>query len=95
VVDAVTRLLYRADPVGIGVSTGSPKDEYSMEAAAIARGIPEANDAADVQRLVHAVFVEYFGEHTAGPETAYAEIARGIWAVSSALRTQQKERESP
>jgi hypothetical protein len=87
VVDAITRLLYRADPVGIGISIGSPEDEYSMEAAAIASAIPDAKDAAHLQRLVHAVFVQYFGEQTAGPESAYAEISNEIWAASLPLRT--------
>src|SRR5687767_6779190 len=84
-VDAVTRILYRADPVGIGIGTGSPEDEYGMEAAAIARAVAEARDVDDLQRLVHAVFVRFFGEDSAGPETVYAAITREIWATSLAI----------
>jgi hypothetical protein len=87
-VDAVTRLLYRADPIGIGITVGSPDDEYGMEAAAIARAVAEANNIDDLQRLVHAVFVQFFGEESAGPESAYAAITREIWVTSLAVRKQ-------
>lgn len=88
-VDALSRILFRADPIGIGSVVGNPHDdEYSIEAEAIARALPEAKDVDDLQRIVHAVFVQFFTEQAAGPQSAYTAITREIWATSLAIRKQ-------
>src|SRR2546425_12282340 len=86
-VDGITEILYHTDPVGIGAGIGNRHlDEYSIEAVSIARSIPEANDASDVQRIVHPVFEQYFGPNLGAPLSAYAEPAKRVWSLATELR---------
>ena len=77
----LTALLYRHDPLGLAAS-GAPKDEYEPEVSTIIPRLKGANSAGDVRRIVHEEFLHWFdGEETAGPESAYTDIAQDIWTT--------------
>jgi hypothetical protein len=78
-VDALERLLYRHDP--IGVAFGGNPDEYSPEAGTIAPRLAGASSVEDVLRVVHEEFVRWFDEETAGRASRYREIAEETWAL--------------
>ncbi|MDO5499026.1 MAG: hypothetical protein Q4F67_05010 [Propionibacteriaceae bacterium] len=78
-VDAVSAILYTADPVGI--NAGTNPDEYDVEAETIVAGLPQARSHADVVDLTHATFVRWFDEEIAGPAENYAEVSETIWQV--------------
>jgi hypothetical protein len=86
-VDALEAILFRADPIGIA-EDNPHQDEYAAEASAIARLLPDVKDASDLERRVHEVFVDCFGEHSAGSRSAYSQIAREIWATWEELRSE-------
>lgn len=72
-------LLYRQDPLGLAAA-GAPKDEYEPEISTIIPHLKDANSPDDVRRIVHQEFLHWFGgEETAGPESAYNDIANEIW----------------
>jgi len=77
VVDAVSQILFRADPVGINFETNT--DEYDAEAETIVIGLPNAQGADDVKALTHETFVQWFDARTAGPVEQYAAVAAEIW----------------
>jgi hypothetical protein len=81
-VDGVTSILFRMDPVGIEYE----KDEYSSEAAMIARFLPDAKDSEHLEQAVRDVFVRQFGEPLPGPTTQYRDIALEIWRFASEVR---------
>ena len=56
----VSRLLREADPIDL-IAIGAPDDEYDPEVSTILPRLREANAAADVQRIVHEEFVQWFG----------------------------------
>ncbi|SDF40586.1 hypothetical protein SAMN05660662_2068 [Blastococcus aurantiacus] len=72
-------LLYRHDPIGIAF--GDNPDEYSPEARALLPRLVETRTVDDVQDVVHAVFVQWLDEGTAGPRTRYRLIAEEISAL--------------
>ena len=72
-------LLYRHDPIGIAF--GDNPDEYSPEAGTIAARLQEARTVDDVEAVVHAEFVRWFDEDTAGPASRYRAIAEEIWTA--------------
>jgi len=75
----LTDLLYRHDPVGLAAA-GAPKDEYGPEVGTIIPRLRNANSPDDVRRIVHQEFLRWFeAEETAGPESAYNDIAQEIW----------------
>jgi hypothetical protein len=81
VVRKVEALLFKSDPIGINFEANT--DEYRPEAETITLRRAEANTVGDLTRIVHQEFVRWFGEETAGPETAYEAIARDIWTIWS------------
>jgi hypothetical protein len=54
-------------------------DEYRADAETTAMRLPEAGDAHDLRRIVHAEFVQWFGASTARGLERYADVAREIW----------------
>jgi hypothetical protein len=76
-VDAVSQILFRADPAGINFETNT--DEYEAEAETIVIGLPNAHRPEDVQALTHETFVQWFDAGIAGPIDRYAEMASEIW----------------
>ena len=76
----VSRLLREADPIGM-ITMGAPDDEYDPEVSTILPRLREADAAADVQRIVHEEFVQWFGTDIAGPLTGYADVAERIWGT--------------
>lgn len=78
---AVTDVLTRADPVGIVSDRVKNYDEYQAEAALIAARLRECETEACCRRIVHDVFVRQFGADTAGPEESFSELARAIWRL--------------
>ena len=84
-VDSITSILFRLDPVGIAFENPH-RDEYASEAAMIARFLPEAKDSAHVERAVRDVFLRQFGEPLPGPATQYRDVALEIWRFTSEVR---------
>ena len=76
-VDAVSQILFRADPVGINFETN--KDEYEAEAETIVIGLQNAHRPEDVMALTHETFVQWFDAQIAGPIERYAAVASEIW----------------
>jgi hypothetical protein len=81
-VDGVTSILFRTDPVGIAYE----KDEYASEAAMIARFLPDAKDSEHLEQAVRDVFVRQFGEPLPGPTTQYRDIALEIRRFAAEVR---------
>ena len=82
----LTALLYRHDPIGLAAA-GCPKDEYEPEVSTIIPRLENADSADQVRRIVHEEFLHWFdGEQTAGPESAYSDIAQEIWETFMAQR---------
>ncbi len=71
--------LYRHDPIGIAF--GDDPDEYAPEAGTIAVLLKDARTVDDVRAVVHAEFVRWFGEDTAGPAERYHLLAGEIWTL--------------
>ena len=76
----LAELLYRHDPIGLAAAE-FPKDEYEPEVGTIIPRLKDAESEEDVRRIVHQEFLRWFGEDTAGPESAYRGIAHDIWAT--------------
>jgi hypothetical protein len=76
----VSEILYRHDPVGVA-GAGAPEDEYEPEVGTILPKLQRAKSVEDVRRVVHAEFVSWFDEVTAGREEAYSDIAKEIWEL--------------
>lgn len=75
-VDAVSQILFRADPAGINFETNT--DEYDAEAETIVIGLPNAHSPEDVKALMRETFWQWFGGQ-AGPIDQYAAEASEIW----------------
>jgi hypothetical protein len=73
----LSELLYRHDPISLAAA-GAPEDEYEPEVSTIIPRLSDARAPDNVLRIVHQEFLHWFGE-TAGPESAYKEIADEIW----------------
>jgi hypothetical protein len=75
--DALSTLLFRADPIGINFETNT--DEYEPEVGTIIPRLRHAKSEADVQLIVHEEFCRWFDSETAGPITDYRDLASQIW----------------
>lgn len=75
----VEKILFTLDPVGINF--GDNVDEYGPEAGTIIPRLEAASSEADVHRIVHEEFVQWFGEETAGDASrqVYKDSAKEIW----------------
>jgi len=75
----VEEILFRVDPLGLNF--GDNVDEYAPEAGTILPRLEAASTEADVHRIVHEEFVQWFGEETAGDASSrfYKDAAKEIW----------------
>jgi hypothetical protein len=78
-VDEVSQILYRADPVGINFETNT--DEYDSEAETIVIALTNADGPADVKAIAHETFVQWFDAQTAGPIERYASVGSEVWSL--------------
>lgn len=78
-VDAISAVLFKADPVGINFDTNT--DEYDAEAETIVIALPRAAGPGDVRSLTHGAFVQWFDAETAGPIERYTAVANEIWSL--------------
>lgn len=78
--EAVAQALRETDPIGL-IQGGAPRDEYDPEVGTILPKLRTAASVDDVQRIVHAEFVKWFGEETAGSLESYERAAQSIWAL--------------
>ncbi|RBN38620.1 hypothetical protein DMN50_24480, partial [Priestia megaterium] len=84
-IDEISLILYEEDPMEISnVFDDANKNEYDSEALDIVREIRliERNSIlrfSELVKLIRKVFVEYFTEELAGPESKYKNIAVRIW----------------
>ncbi len=55
------------------------KNEYALEAGIILSRIGQCRNVAEIQAIVHQVFVETFDSELAGPVHSYYDTAVAIW----------------
>jgi hypothetical protein len=75
------RCIFHHDPVGINLEENT--DEYDAEAERIILTLattPKPRSVEQLQDMIHRVFVQCFGEKTAGPAPRYRPIAQEVWA---------------
>lgn len=58
---------------------GAPANEYDLEAETIVPKLKYMASAEMVRTMVHAEFVAWFDESTAGPESNYTAFADELW----------------
>lgn len=75
--DDLEALLFRHDPIHINFKTNT--DEYDPEVRAILPRLSSCASAADVARMLHEVFVQFFTATSAGPLSRYEPIAAEVW----------------
>lgn len=75
IVDGAIR---QEDPIGL-LRLGAPADEYDPEVGTILPRLKSASSQSELRRIIHQEFLHWFGESTAGPESAYEGIANDIW----------------
>jgi hypothetical protein len=76
--DALSKLLFEADPIGINFDSNT--DEYEPEVGTIIPRLKHAKSEDDVRLIVHEEFCKWFDVETAGPMEAYGGIASKVWA---------------
>jgi hypothetical protein len=76
--EAVSSALREADPISL-IAMGCPSDEYEPEVGTILPRLREAQNANDVQRILHEEFVKWFGEDNAGPLEIYHSASIAVW----------------
>ena len=85
-VNELTALLFREDP--IGVAAWAPNDEYQGEAEAMTIWLPRAKNLDYVRRQVHEDFAQWLGADIAGEPGRYDSIARAVFAIWQNHKTQ-------
>jgi hypothetical protein len=78
--DAVAKLLFNADPMGINFEVNP--DEYHPEVGTILPRLRSCQSTNDV-RVTHEAFTRWFGADAAGPAESYRQIAPDIWRLWS------------
>jgi len=76
--EAISRILFQADPIGINFESNT--DEYDPEAESILSRLDAEQDADEIQKIVYEEFVRWFDKHTAGEPNRYRPIAESIFA---------------
>ena len=76
--DEVVSILYRHDPVGIGITIGGPPNEYEPEAGSILTRLQGVSTVAELSAILREEFVRWFDEYLAGPVETYQPIAEEI-----------------
>ena len=72
------RAIDQADPIHL-LKIGAPDDEYELEIREIVSRVEECTNLEDMQRLLHAVFTQWFDERIAGSKELYRAPAEVIW----------------
>ncbi|MGC2450561.1 MAG: hypothetical protein WA477_23120 [Candidatus Sulfotelmatobacter sp.] len=78
--DAISALLFRADPIGISFDNEN-LNEYDPEAGTILPRLNTCKSADDVLGVVHEEFVRWFDADNAGPKEGYVQVAEQIWQL--------------
>ena len=86
--EAVSRLLYRFDPIGL-VRYGAPVDEYDPEAETILARLPSCGSAHAAHTVVHEEFTRWFGAEVAGERARYQGVSAALWNRSEAAAAAQ------
>ncbi|HEY6947113.1 MAG TPA: hypothetical protein VI431_18385 [Candidatus Acidoferrum sp.] len=76
--DSISAVLYRHDPIGINFEVNP--DEYETEAETILPRLSSCRSREDVHKVVHEEFVRWF-DSSAGSQERYKEIASEIWQL--------------
>ena len=72
------KVITRHAPINL-IEGGAPADEYELDVRDLLPKLRLASSAEELRRIAHQVFVHYFGEETAGPESLYHGISQEIW----------------
>ena len=75
--DALSKLLFEADPIGINFETNT--DEYEPEVGTIIPRLKHVTSEDEVRQIIHEEFCRWFDAKTAGPIEAYTDIASKVW----------------
>jgi hypothetical protein len=73
----VKEVVKSIDPIGL-VSGGAPQDEYNSEINKIVSLLQKSFEVSFLAEEIYKIFVEYFGEETAGDKSIYYKIAEKI-----------------
>lgn len=76
--DALSKILFDADPIGINFETNT--DEYELEVGSIIPRLKHATSEDEVRCIIYEEFCKWFDVETAGPTEAYIDIASKVWA---------------
>lgn len=76
--DEVVSILYRHDPVGIGIIVDGLPNEYEPEAGSILPLLRVGATVAELSAILREEFVRWFDEDLAGPVETYQPIAEEI-----------------
>jgi hypothetical protein len=86
--DAVSQILYRTDPMGIGIAAGNPNtDEYDPETGTILPRLKICISEDDVIRVVHEEFVRWFNLDIAESPSWLRQTAAKIWQLWQTRRS--------
>ena len=77
--DDVFGILTKHDPIDIA----EVPDEYEPEVGTILPRLKRAKSAADVRRIIHEEFVQWFSLGLAGPEKNFQQISIEVWSAWS------------
>jgi hypothetical protein len=78
--DDLVDILYRHDPIGIGITIDGPLNEYEPEATSILPRLRGVSTVAEVSAILRLEFIRWFDEDLAGPIETYLPIAEEIVA---------------
>ncbi|MBI2934088.1 MAG: hypothetical protein HYY29_00805, partial [Chloroflexi bacterium] len=79
--DEIVRILYRHDPIGIGMATDGPPNEYEPEAGSIIPRLKGVSTVAELSAILREEFIWWFDQDLAGPMETYVPIAEEILAA--------------
>jgi hypothetical protein len=82
VVDKISALLFRLDPVRL---QSRFQDEYDLEARIIFDLLGECANAYELQVTVRETFAERFGERVTGSLERYTQIAAIVWGYRRSI----------
>lgn len=83
----VSNLVREADSIGL-IESGAPQDEYDLEVSSILPHLRKVNSPEDVRKVIHEVFVEFFGK-TAGAPERYTSLSEDVWKVWKSSRANE------
>ncbi|MBI2917881.1 MAG: hypothetical protein HYY01_07775 [Chloroflexi bacterium] len=71
-------ILYRHDPIGIGITIDGPPDEYGPEAESILPRLHGVSTVEELSVVLREEFTRWFDKDLAGPVERYLPIAEEI-----------------